>query len=87
MRGTLEVLCRAAIDLVIFLAGLAISLAALAFCIVGLFGTGAFTADPPPEQPAYLFVAVVVIGWAGLMVLLSRLRHRIGRASDERDLC
>ena len=59
---------------------LCISVVALGVIVVALWGTGAFTTSPPPEEPGYL--AAVVTGglWIGTEALLYLGWRRLIRA-------
>ena len=82
MRENFEILLRAFIYGICVVAFVAVSLLAAAFAVVGVFGTGAFTSDPPPAQPAYFGVAVAFVLWAGAIILIIKLRQWVLRRLD-----
>ena len=74
-----DVLVKSSVNLVWVLAAGLMLLAFIAFAIVGYGGTGALTADPPPDQPSWaaimlatgLFVLIEWGAWAVRRKLLS----------------
>jgi hypothetical protein len=60
MRRDVALALRLLVHVAAFIVGLSIALLSTVAIIVGLFGTGGFTADPPPAHPNFLAAAVVV---------------------------
>jgi hypothetical protein len=50
--------------------------------VVALWGTGGFTADPPPEQPGYFAATISVVIWIAAEALLYLGWRRLIRALD-----
>ena len=50
--------------------------------VVGIWGTGGFTADPPPDRPEYLGVVLVLAFWAAFQALIVWSWRQAVRALD-----
>jgi len=61
MRWDVALALRLIIHATAALLALVVALIGVAIIVVALFGTGAFTADPPPDHPNFLAAGIVVI--------------------------
>ena len=82
MRDELALLLRLLTHAIALAIGLCISVLGIGVIVVALWGTGAFTADPPPEQPGYLAAFVTGVLWIGAEALLYLGWRRLIRALD-----
>jgi hypothetical protein len=80
MRDELALALRLLTHVFAVILGLSISLVAIGVIVVALWGTGAFTVDPPPEQPGYLAAVVTALFWVGAEAFLYVGWKRVIRA-------
>jgi hypothetical protein len=82
MRDELFLILRILSHVAAVVLGISISLLAIGVIVVALWGTGAFTTAPPPQQPGYLAALITAVLWFGAEALLYVGWKRLVRVLD-----